>query len=140
MLAAKMKPGVDIDPGQITGTPSVWVFAVTTFDESRGKHDGYVFFVNVQGDVWAMPGSTEVWEKERRLRAALIEGCVVRYHSSLDDGVDQFEVSYEGSAFYVVMDNEYLFRIDGAPDSMLRPLLRPAETDTGRRRPRRKLR
>lgn len=38
VLAAKMKPGVvDIDAGQTTGTPGVWVFAVTTFDHSRGK-------------------------------------------------------------------------------------------------------
>lgn len=95
--------------------------------------------MNVHGEVWAMPGSTEVWEKERRLCAALIEGCVVRYHGTLDDGVDQFEVSYEGSAFYVVMDNEYMFRIDGAPDSLLQPLLRPADTSK-RRRPRRKQR
>lgn len=139
-LQKKLREEAVISNGMETADPMVWSFTVTMFSSDRGKDDSYIFYVNRGGQVWAAQGSVEIWKKEGLLKEALIEGCTVSYHSSLDGGEDLFTVTYAGHTFYASMDNQYLFRIEGLTQAELQPLLRPAETDTGRRRPRRRQR
>jgi hypothetical protein len=141
VLLQNLKPEARVTDGTQTAEPGIWSFSVTMFSQDRGKDDTYIFYVSSHGQVWCAKGSVEIWKKEALLKEALIEGCEVVYHSSLDGGNELFEVTYAGNTFYIVMDNEYMFRLFyGGTDSMLQPLLRPAETETGRRRPRRRQR